>query len=214
MGEPLSTALDEKYEAILSQEQSWARGVALAAMKPRPLTVWEVMIPIFIVFNYMRLKGAREVFAQNLLFTKELALDAALAMTRNGQSREDAMSSIKKKTQDLLASVKDGIYSEEIRHKQLREIDLLVDHYCRLLKAEGEDYASLVANSYWSHNDYKVFLEELSGAEKEVNFAAVQTLGSQADTEILSRIEKASDRIRTAAAQRTFETVDSQQNAK
>jgi hypothetical protein len=198
------TSLNAKYDMILSQERAWARGVALAAMKPKPITVWEVMIPIFILFNYMRLKGAREVFAQNLLYTKKLALEAALAMVKNALSREDAMSPIKEETKDLVTSVKDGIYSEEIRQKQLKEIHLLIDHYSRLLKAEGENYAALLANAYWSQKDYEAFLVRLKGAESEVNLAAVETLGSQADREMLSRIEKASDRIRLAGAQRIF----------
>ena len=111
--------MDKRYEALLYHERSWARAVSFAAMRPKPLTVWEVLIPIFIVFNHMRLKGAREVFAQNLLFTKKLALDAALAMTKNGQSKAHAISTVEEKTTALLASVKDGIYSEQIRQKQL-----------------------------------------------------------------------------------------------
>jgi hypothetical protein len=197
--------LNAKYSMILSQETAWARDVAGAAMKPKPITVWEVMIPIFILFNYMRLKGAREAFAQNLLFTKKLALDAALSMVKNGLSRPNAMAPIHEKTRGLLTSVEDGMYSEEIRQKQLKEIELLIDHYCRLLKAEGEDYATLLANTYWSRNDYTAFLAQLRAVENEVNRAAVETLGSQADMETLSRIEKASDRIRQARAQSIFE---------
>ncbi|MGD8226470.1 MAG: NF038143 family protein [Desulfobacteraceae bacterium] len=199
------TDLNAKYDTILSQERAWARGVALAAMKQRPITVWEVMIPIFILFNYMRLKGAREVFAQNLLYTKKLALKAAFAMVKNALNREDAMSPVREETQELLASVKDGIYSEKIRQKQLQEIDLLIDHYSRLLKAEGKDYASLLVSAYWSQKDYEAFLVRLKGAESEVNLAAVETLGTQADREMLSRIERASERIRQAGAQRIFQ---------
>jgi len=154
----------------------------------------------------MRLKGAREVFAQNLLFTKKLALDAALAMTKNGQKKAEAMSPAEEKTKTLLASVKDGIYSEQIRQKQLEEIDLLIGHYCRLLQAEGKDYATLVAHSYSNLNQYKSFLEALKGAEGEVNRAAVETLGSQADTETLSRIEASSHSMRLGTAQKIFQT--------
>jgi hypothetical protein len=176
-------------------------------MRPKPLTVWEVLIPIFIIFNHMRLKGAREVFAQNLLFTKKLALDTAMAITKNGQSKAHAMSPVEEKTKALLASVKDDIYSEQIRQKQLKEIDLLIGHYCRLLQAEGEDYATLVAHSYHNLNQYKSFLEEIKGAEGEVNRAAVTTLGSQADTETLSRIEAASHNMRLETAQKIFQTI-------
>ncbi len=198
--------IDKRYEAVLYHEQSWAKAVSFAAMRPKPLTVWEVLIPIFIIFNHMRLKGAREVFAQNLLFTKKLALDAALAVTKNGQSKAHAMSPVEEKTKALLASVKDDIYSEQIRQKQMQEIHLLLDHYCRLLQAEGEEYATLVAHSYNNLNQYKSFLEELKGAEGEVNRAAVKTLGSQADTETLSRIEAASHHMRLETAQKIFQT--------
>ncbi|UCB49949.1 MAG: NF038143 family protein [Deltaproteobacteria bacterium] len=198
--------IDKRYEAVLYHEQSWAKAVSFAAMRPKPLTVWEVLIPIFIIFNHMRLKGAREVFAQNLLFTKKLALDAALAVTKNGQSKAHAMSPVEEKTKALLASVKDDIYSEQIRQKQMQEIHLLIDHYCRLLQAEGEEHATLVAHSYNNLNQYKSFLEELKGAEGEVNRAAVKTLGSQADTETLSRIEAASHHMRLETAQKIFQT--------
>jgi hypothetical protein len=203
----LPTPIDKRYEAVLYHERSWAKEVSFAAMRSKPLTVWEVMIPIFIIFNHMRLKGAREVFAQNLLFTKKLALDAALAMTKNGQSKARAMSPVEEKTKALMASAKDGIYSGQIRQKQLEEILLLIDHYCRLLQAEGEDFTTLVAHSYSTLNQYESFLEVLKGAEGEVNRAAVKTLGSQADTQTLSRIEAASHNIRMETAQKIFQTI-------
>ncbi|KPK26416.1 MAG: hypothetical protein AMK69_12130 [Nitrospira bacterium SG8_3] len=203
----MPTVTDKRYEALLYHEQSWAKAVSFAAMRPKPLTVWEVMIPIFIIFNHMRLKGAREVFAQNLLFTKKLALDAALAMTKNAQSKAHAMTPVEEKTKALLASVKDGIYSEQIRQKQLEEIHLLIDHYCRLLQAEGEDFTTLVARSYNTLNQYSAFLQELKDAEGEVNRAAVKTLGSQADTETLSKIEAASHHMRLETAKKIFQSI-------
>jgi biotin synthase-like enzyme len=203
----LPAPIDNRYEAVLYHERSWARDVSVAAMRPKPLTVWEVVIPIFIIFSHMRLKGAREVFAQNLLFTKKLALDAALAMTKNGQSKPHAMSNLEEKTKALLASVEDGIYSEKIRQKQLEEVHLLIDHYCRLLQAEGEEYPTLVAHAYNTLNRYNSFLEELKGAEEEVNRAALKTLGSQADTETLSRIEAASYQMRLETARKIFQTI-------
>lgn len=154
----------------------------------------------------MRLKGARDVFAQNILFTKKLALDAALGVTKDALSRKEVLKSVLDKTKAILASEDKGIYSEAIRQKQLKEIDLLIDHYCKLLKAEGKNYVTLVAKAYWTQNDFSTFLERLKGAEREVNLAAVATLGNQADTETLSRIEKSSHSIRTAMAKRVFQT--------
>ncbi len=60
-------------------------------------------------------------------------------MIKKGQPGEEVMSRIENKTNRLLTSVNEGIYSEEIHQKQLKEIDLLIDHYCKLLEAKGND---------------------------------------------------------------------------
>lgn len=204
MGGILSTVLDTKYESILAKERSLAKAVAIAVVKARPLTVWDVTIPIIFILNYMKHKEARELFIQNFLFTKTLALEAALNMIKKGHRREDVMSCIEDKTSKILASDKKGIYSEEICQRQMKEIDLLIDHYCKLFEAEGKDYTSLVINAYQGHKDYTNFLGQLKGAEKAVSLAAEQTLGTQANPEIVSRMEEATDRVRVAEAEKIF----------
>jgi len=196
--------LDTKYKNILSKEQLLAKAMAVSVVKAKPITVWEVTIPIIFIFSFMRLKSSREIFTQNFLFTKKLALEAAFDMIKKGQPREEVMSRIEDKTSSLLTSVKDGIYSEEIRRMQLKEIDLLIDHYCKLLKAEGKDYASLVINAYQHQKDYSTFLGQLKDVEKQVTHAARQTLGAQTDPEIVFRLEEAADRVRTAEAGKIF----------
>ena len=41
--------LKKKFNAILSHEQSRARSVAAAVIRPKPLSVWEVLIPIIFI---------------------------------------------------------------------------------------------------------------------------------------------------------------------
>ncbi|MEF9426912.1 MAG: NF038143 family protein [Candidatus Mariimomonas ferrooxydans] len=200
----MPTVLDTKYKSILTREQSLARAVAISVVKAKPITVWEVTIPIIFILSYMRRKSSREIFTQNFLFTKNLAMEAALEIIKKGQPREEVMSRIEDKTSSLLTSVKEGIYSEEIRQMQLKEIGLLIDHYCKLLKAEGKDCASLVINAYKSQKDYSTFLRQLKEAEKQVTHAARQTLGAQTDPEIVFRMEEATDRVRTAEAGKIF----------
>ena len=62
---------------------------------------------------------------------------------RNAQ-RKRLWGKSRQKTKELLTSIPGGIYSDDIRRRQLKEIDLLIDHYSKLLNAEGRDYASLV----------------------------------------------------------------------
>lgn len=205
-GRNLPTILDKKYESILSNERSLAKAVSLSVIRPNPLTVWDITMPPIFIFNYLRLKSAREIFNQNFLFTKKLALEAALDMIKKGQNRNVVISRIEDKTSGILASDNQGIYSKEIRQRQLKEIDLLIDHYCRLLQAEGKDYASLVANAYKSKENYTTFLGQLKGTEEEVKLAAMDTLGTQTPPEVISRMEEATDRVRMAVAEKIFGT--------
>ncbi len=204
MGKLKSTPLETKYKAVLSQERRWAGAATRAVIKPKALSVWEIMMPIIFIMNYAKSKSERELFAQNFLFTKELALKAARDMVRNGSGKGNVMSPIEEKTKALLSSVEDGLYSEEIRSKQLEEIDLLIDHYHRLLVADGGDYNSLIINAYGNQGNYREFLAVLKEAEKKVNLAAINTLGSRANMERVSNIEEALDKARAFSAEKIF----------
>lgn len=199
--------IEAKYKSIFSREQSLARTVAQAVIKLRPISVWEVMIPILLVFWYAKCKETREVFTRNFLFTKQLALKAAEDMIKKGQAKDEIMSRIEDETESLLVSVKEGIYSKEVRQRQLSEISLLIDHYCRLLEAEGEDYASWVINAYGRQDSYTAFLGQLKEAEKEVYLAAVQTVGTQTSAETVSKMEEVTKRVRMAVAERIFRPI-------
>jgi predicted DNA-binding protein YlxM (UPF0122 family) len=194
----------KKYDLILSHETAVARSVALAAIQPKPFSVWEVTIPIIFIFSYMKSKETREVFVQNVLFTKKMALQAALDMLKKDQTRESIMERIGSKTRDMIASIPDGIYSAEIRREQLKEIDLLFDHYCRLLTSEGTDYESLVFKAYRTPDELADFFERLQEAEERVGLAARSTLGGTADTRTLERMTAAMKKSRLKEAERIF----------
>ncbi len=204
MGKLLPTVLDTKYEKILSQERSLAKTVANGVIGQNPVGVWDVLIPIVFLFNFLSFKRARETFALNFMFTKKLALEAAFNMIKRELNKEEAMTQIKDKTSQILASDKKGIYSVKIRQKQMREIELLIDHYYRLLNAEGKDYATMVKNTYKNRKDYAAFIMQLEQVEKEVNRAATQTLRTSSAPDIVSKMEEATDRMRAAEVERIF----------
>jgi len=204
MGKLLPTVLDTKYENILAKERSLAKTVANAVIGQNPVAVWDVLIPIIFLFNFLKFKRARETFALNFMFTKKLALEAAFNMIKKDLNKEEVMTQIKEKTNHILASDKKGIYSVKIRQKQMREIDLLIDHYHRLLNAQGKNYPSMVKNGYGSRKDYIAFLKQLEQAEKEVNRAATQTLRTSSAPEIVTRMEETTDRVRAAEVERIF----------
>ena len=186
-----------------------AKSIALHAIKPKPLSVWEVLIPIVFIVGYMKSRTDRDVFAQNLLFTKKLALKAAFDMLKKDLSREAVLKPIHTQTDELLASLPANVYSEKIRNEQLREIDVLIDHYHKLLTAEGHDFAALVLRGYTTKEAYASFQHELSSAEKQVTLAARRALGADTDSVMVARIEAGTDSLRKAEAEKIFGT-DSQ----
>jgi hypothetical protein len=181
---------------ILARERQMAKSVAFQAIKPKPFSVWEVLVPVIFILGFMRSKEQREIFVQNLLFTKKLALEAAFEMLQKKRSKTAVLSRIASETQDLVASVADGVYSEAIRKNQLQEIDLLIDHYGKLMGGEGRDYVSLVTSAYPTREDYAAFQDKLTSAERRVTQAARETLGNQTDDQMVVRIDTASGRFR------------------
>lgn len=181
-----------------------ANAVAAATIKQKPLSVWEVLLPIIFIFSYIKSRESREVIAQNVMFTKKMAMQAALDMLKNGQSRESVMGRIRSKTQEMIASVPGGIYSADIRREQLKEIDLLVDHYCSLLNSEGNDYNTLVFNAYRTPGRLADFFMRLQKAEESVGLAARKTLGKNADIHALERMKAAMQGSRLKMTEKIF----------
>lgn len=206
----LPTEVKRKFDLILSREQAMAKSIALQVIKPKPFSVWEVLIPVIFILSFMRARENREMFAQNLLFTKKMALEAAFDMVKKDQSREVVMNRINSKTENLLSSVPDGVYSEAIRQKQLKEIDLLIDHYVRLMKVAGKDYPALVKEAYPTKAAYVALQEKLKAAEKQVTEVARQTLGTQTDLDMIARIEAATDRLRGEEVETIFSSTSRQ----
>jgi hypothetical protein len=205
--------LKKKYDIILSRETAMARAVAAATIKQKPLSVWEVLLPIIFIFSYIKSRESREIIAQNVMFTKEMAMQAALDMLKNGQSRESVMGRIRSKTQEMIASVPGGIYSADIRREQLKEIDLLVDHYCSLLNSEGNDYNTLVFNAYRTPGRLTDFFMRLQKAEESVGLAARKTLGKNADIHALERMKAAMQGSRLKMTEKIFDARLRSQNA-
>jgi len=109
------------------------------------------------------------------------------------------------RTSSILDSDTKGIYSEQIRSRQISEINLLLDHYLKLLEAEGNSYQTLVKNAYQTRESYEAFLHQLIPVEKAVNEAAIQTVGETEDAyELISGMEEAAEGIRMEQAEKIF----------
>ena len=201
----MSAGLKKKFDLIYNYERFIGNSVALRVIQSKPIGVWEFLIPIVFILHFIRNKQSRELFIQNYMFTKRHALDAAFKILKKGLSRENAISGIENQARALLTAPQTReIYSESILKQQMNEIDLLMDHYSKLLGAGGQDYDALTRNAYGSRQNYYKFHKKLKSVEKKVANAARQTLGSKADVDALLKIEKATEEIRQAQIEKFF----------
>ncbi|MCF8111831.1 MAG: NF038143 family protein [Desulfobacteraceae bacterium] len=183
-------------EIIRQWERSNARSIAVAMVPPHQFSVWDFLIPIVFILNYMRTKERRELFIRNYLYTKIMALEGARDVELGEIDRQGAIERIRGKTDEALAAESRDIYSEDIREKQMEEIELLMDHYIKLLKAKGSDYAELVRQAYPEREDYRRFLDSLKKAEEAVVEAATRTMGDKVDPDAMATLRQETDRIR------------------
>ena len=89
----------QKYKAILTLEESFARAIAMGVQVRKPISVWHVLIPFIFVFDFMQMKAETETFTRNFLFIKKLALDAALDISKCGD-RQSRLEQIENETRD------------------------------------------------------------------------------------------------------------------
>lgn len=201
----MNPSLKKKYGMILAKENAMARSIAAKMIQPKPIGVWEFLLPIVFILGFAKLKQSRELFVRNFLFTKTMALEGARDMIQNNLDKKEVLAGIESRTVDILASHTSDVYSEDIRQKQVMEMDLLLDHYNRLLRATGNDYRELVLSAYADKAGYQGFLGQLKAVEDDVLAAAKQTLGDRTDEGSIQRLKQAKSGIREAEVKSIFQ---------
>jgi hypothetical protein len=164
----------EQYDLMLSAEESLARQVALGVIVMQPLTVWHYLIPFMFIFDFLRRTVTIRRYTQHFMFPRKLAMDAARDIL-GGEAREENRVSVGNDIKGWLNSL--DLYSDALYEAQMKMIDLLVDHYAKLLQVEGNTYDELVRNAYTSGVDYGAHLSLLTSVEKEVDRAIMERLG-------------------------------------
>jgi hypothetical protein len=173
----------EKAKVIWDHEKEQADKLtrSLIDTKGIELSLKSLFNP-FLQLKRVRMRRNLKLTRNNLLFTKQLAFDAARNISM-GKNRTLEMNSIEMKTKNILAREKKGFYTEKVRRKQLQEIALLIDHYLGLLTAKSTSYSEMVKALYQSKKNYLSFLSKLQKAEQAVIQAAIITMsrGSRKD---------------------------------
>jgi len=133
-----------------------------------------LLLPLFLT-DYFRHFGRKRRTRKNLLFTKQLAFDAAKNVYKTGEPAWE-IRKYEIKTQEILDKEKKGLYTDKIRRKQLVEIEFLMNHYLDLFNADGSSYQAVIKTKYPSRGRYQEFLNRLQKIEEDVIQAAITTV--------------------------------------
>lgn len=167
---------------------------------------WRALLLPSLLADYIRFRKRLILIRKNLLFTKRLASSAAREIFR-GKNRVVEERLIEIKTKELLDKKRKGLYAEKVRRKQLREIELLIDHYLRLLNSNETNHANMIRESYQSKKKYLSFLNELQQIEQEVIRASILSVRKGSKKERLSwfkKVQETSSKIRVEEVERIF----------
>lgn len=166
--------MEKKHKVILEAEESFARVVALGVHVKRPLSTWHFLLPGIFIFDFLRRSTETRRYSALFLFPRKLTLDGALDIIK-GEDRKKILSQIEDGIKQWLSSL--NLYSEKLHRRHMEEIYLLIDHYSKLLHAEGNSYPALVKNAYQTREHYEAYLHRLTAAEQEVDRAIAEIRG-------------------------------------
>jgi hypothetical protein len=164
----------EKYKMILMAEEKMAREVTLGVIVTRPLTVWHYIIPGMFIIDFLRRGSALRKYTEHFMFPRKLAIDAAQALAQS-EDKTAVFSHIENDTRAWLNSL--DLHTPGLLQAQLTVIKLMVDHYARLLKADGYSVYALIKKAYESRENFQGFIDELTAAEAEVDRELIAKLG-------------------------------------
>jgi hypothetical protein len=173
--------MKKKYDIILSAEETFARSVALGVVVKRPHTPWHYLIPGMFIFDFLRRSSEIRRYAKHFMFPRKVAIDAAQDII-NGEDKDNRLLRAEEEIKEWLRSL--NLYSLSLHQSQMEEVTLLMDHYCKLLNAEGDSYHSLIRNACNNRKNYEAYIRQLSSVEKEVDRAIVE---KQGDTQVLRK---------------------------
>ena len=187
----------EKKKMILVHEEQFAGKLALQVIEKPKLSVWMILIPIIFVYYFYRLQRfstGRKTFAEHYMISINRAINEAEAVIEEGKTPDPA----------ALAGLSD--VPESIRDRQTKVYHVLLEHYIDLLKADGDDYESLIRTAYGSLTNCLLYCNRINQVEKERNKALIPIMSQTTEgvNEIIENIERYSETFRREMAERIF----------
>lgn len=164
----------DKYDIILNAEQQFAREVTIGVLYLRPLSAWHYLIPGMFIIDFLRRGSAIRKYTETFMFPRKLALHAARDLS-GGETRAAIDPHLETEIKRWLAALQ--LDAPDLVRAQKETVDLLIDHYVKLLQAEGESYDDLIQNAYSSRETFEIHLREMTAAENEVDRAILARVG-------------------------------------
>ncbi len=194
--------LEQRAAIVRGYESQFAHDLAITVINKPKLTVWMFLVPILFIYHANQIKRFKQNlanFQHGFTKTKLHALEQCKEELLQGKRKEE-------QALDLFADYEhDGPNIQELRRKQLEEIQLLMGHYRSLLTRSGQDYSSLVRSAYKSRHNFQTFLRRLGEAEIAVNKAALRAFHNDDESRrVVSEIEKNSALLRQEEARKIF----------
>lgn len=159
---------------ILTAEEQFAREVTLGVVISRPPSAWHYIIPGMFIFDFLHRGSAIRQYTRHFMFPRKLAVDAARAIVQ-GEEKASANSHIEADASAWLNSL--NLYSPDLLQAHVAFIDVLIDHYSRLLNAQGDSYSQLIEDAYQKRDNFQAFLKEITAAEQEVDRQVIEKIG-------------------------------------
>ncbi|MDJ0818624.1 MAG: NF038143 family protein [Desulfobacterales bacterium] len=164
----------DKYNLIMDAEQQFAREVTLGVIVTRPLTAWHYLIPGFFIIDFLRRGSAIRQYTQHFMFPRKLAINVAAAQLQ-GQTDQTVSMDSSDSVKSWLESL--NLYSPELVQAHLALIDILSEHYLKLLTTEGDEFNTLIERAYPDRGHFEEFIETITAAENEVDRQVMDLLG-------------------------------------
>lgn len=198
----MTVSFHEKYETILSKERQMAYALAKQVISKPETSVWMIFLPVLFVhhaFNIQRYKKSIHGFADYYIQIKIKALNLALNAVEEGRG-------ICIDLETCFPSLEPGDEKNaKVCEKQLGEIRLLFHHYQGLLRTRGKTWKELVKEAYGEAGKYRIFLNALGKAEKEVTRYVTRVFEtSETAREVAVKMEKIVDQLREEDVKAVF----------
>jgi hypothetical protein len=173
MPQKKGSVIMDKHDIIVSAEEQFAREVTLGVIVTRPLTAWHYIIPGMFVIDFLRRGSAIRQYTKHFMFPRKVALNAALAVTRE-EDKDSLNTRMREDIRVWLESL--NLYSSDLFQAHVTLVELLAEHYLKLLKAKGDTFNLLIENAYRDRDRFTQFIETITAAENEVDRQVIEKL--------------------------------------